>query len=236
MKILYRFTDSANGKNRPEWFDKKKLLNQFLQRFREHEIFVFADNIDFNTYEYLRSIVSFADDHLIITYLGNSKSFIYVAQFALDNFSNEDEIIYFAEDDYLYTENAANILIEGITQIGADYVTGYDHPDKYVNRSKGGDNPELDDDGEKTTVYLSKLSHWKITNSTTMTFATKLRTLREDFSIMVAHCQGSTPSDYAMFVMLRKERGRKICSSIPGCSTHCESAYLAPFIDWGNMV
>jgi glycosyltransferase involved in cell wall biosynthesis len=236
MKVLYRFTDSINGKNRPEWFNKTKLLKQFLQRFKNDEIFVFADNIGVDTYEYLRSVIKDPDDHLIITYLGNSKSFIYVAQFALDNFSDDDEIIYFAEDDYLYRENAAQILVEGVRDIGADYVTGYDHPDKYISRAKGGDNPELDDDGEKTTVYLSASSHWKITNSTTMTFATKLRTLREDFSIMCAHCQGGTPSDYAMFVTLRRDKGRKICSSIPGCSTHCETAYLAPLIGWGDML
>jgi len=233
MKILYRFSEATNGKNRPPWFNKINVLGHFLSRFGEHEIFVFADNITAESYGMLRQIVKDPDDHLIVTYLGNARSFLYVAQFALDNFNDDNEIIYFAEDDYVYRKNADVVLMEGLECVGADYVTGYDHPDKYISYGRGGDNPELDDDGEKTVVFMSPLTHWKITNSTTMTFALKLRTLREDFGVMALYCQGDgVPCDYEMFVALRREKNRRICSPIPGYSTHCEVGYLAPLIDW----
>ena len=61
---------------------------------------------------------------------------------------------YFVENDYLHHSNARNILLEGFT-VGADYVSLYDHPDKYLNANEGG-NPFIEDGGEVTKVYLSK--------------------------------------------------------------------------------
>ena len=57
----------------------------------------------------------------------------------------ECEGVYFVEDDYLHHPRSYEILIEGL-ELGADYITLYDHPDKYFD----GGNPLIEGDGEVT--------------------------------------------------------------------------------------
>ena len=227
MKVLYRFTDTNNGKNRPAWFHKRRLLEQAIYIFRNHDFYLMADNITYDTYtQYLVTLLP--SDRIIVTSCGNSKSFISFMHFALQTFSDENEIIYFAEDDYVYTSHAPAILQEGLGI--ADYVTGYDHRDKYMEVSNGG-NPLVTEGGESTRVLLTASSHWKITNSTCMTFGTRLKTLREDAQVFEEHCQDSIPHDFMLFLQLGRN-GRKLVSCIPGVCTHCDPLTMAPLIDW----
>jgi outer membrane scaffolding protein for murein synthesis (MipA/OmpV family) len=64
-------------------------------------------------------------------------------------------------------------------ELGASFVSLYDHPDKYLPPSQGG-NPYCEGGAEDTRVYLTKSTHWKITNSTTMTFAATVSTLKKN--------------------------------------------------------
>ena len=47
------------------------------------------------------------------------------------------DLIYFVEDDFLHKDNCREILLEGL-RLGAEYASLYDHPDKYLDPSKGG--------------------------------------------------------------------------------------------------
>ena len=147
---------------------------------------------------------------------------------------NDDDIIYFLENDYLHKPGSENILIEGI-ELGADYLSLYDHPDKYIPSNRGG-NPYIEEDGgEVTKVYLSNSCHWKLTNSTTMTFASKVSTLKEDEVVLRKWTNmGNYPRDFDMFMELR-EKGKSLMTSIPGYSTHGETAWLSPLTDWGVL-
>jgi hypothetical protein len=141
------------------------------------------------------------------------------------------ETVYILEDDYLHLEDATKFLNEGLSI--CDYVSLYDHPDKY---EYPGPNPELVSTrsgaaGENTIVYLTPSSHWKLTNSTTMTFAAKLGTLRSDIMVMKKFCQGEYPNDYEMFAELRKF-GKTLTTAIPGRATHAEKRWLTPLVDW----
>jgi hypothetical protein len=156
---------------------------------------------------------------------------MYALHYAIENFKDED-IVYFAEDDYIYTENAPKIISEGL-QVG-DYSSGYDHPDKYVNHSDGGPNPYIKDGGEITRVKITKNRHWKITNSCCMTFAVKLKTVKVDYNIIHKYCRSKAPHDFQMFLELQKINKRDVVSCIPAVSTHGEIAWLSPFIDWEN--
>jgi hypothetical protein len=113
-----------------------------------------------------------------------------------------------------------------------DYSSGYDHPDKYLNHCEGGPNPYVKDGGEITRVKITKNRHWKITNSCCMTFAVKLKTVKEDYNIIYKYCGGKHPYDFEMFLELRKMNKRDVVSCIPAVSTHGEIAWLSPFIDW----
>jgi hypothetical protein len=158
---------------------------------------------------------------------------------------SEEDYVYFVENDYIHRPNSMSALMEGLKI--ADYVTLYDHPDKYVD----GINPQIKDGGERSKVFLTKSSHWKITNSTTMTFASKVSTLQRDrfvfkiFSVGIIKTKISllkkfqrkgTPNDYRIFSILIKLKSRKLISPIPGFSTHGESRYISPLVDWKQFI
>jgi hypothetical protein len=81
---------------------------------------------------------------------------------------------------------------------------------------------------------LSTSSHWKVTNSTTMTFASKVKTLRKTENILREYTQGSYPRDFDMFVHLYNS-AHYLVTPIPGYSTHGETAWLTPLIDWSKI-
>jgi hypothetical protein len=47
--------------------------------------------------------------------------------------------------------------------------------------------------GESTIVFLTESCHWKITNSTTMTFATTLQIIKKDIDIYKEYCKTGYP-------------------------------------------
>ena len=232
MKIYYRISDGSYKKNRLENATKQNCLSNFINEFDKDdcEIIIFADNVSDDTFTWLTSDYP----HLQIArtkYGSSAGSFRGVFQDALDKKGNDSSIIYFLEDDYFHSPNSKNILLEGIEK--ADYVSLYDHPDKYVNKSDGG-NPLVENGGEITRVILTESTHWKLTNSSTMTFASKIKTLWDDRDIWRKYTQGSYPRDFDAFMELRK-KGRSLITPIPGYSTHCEVEWLSPFTDWRKI-
>ena len=140
--------------------------------------------------------------------------------------------MYFLEDDYLHKEGSEEVLKDGF-DLYFDYVTLYDHPDKYLNPFEGG-NPFCSGRSEQTRVFLGKYCHFKLTNSTTGTFAAKVQTLREDEAIIRKWFSGTYGYDFNMFQELLF-KGRRLASPIPGYSTHCEVEWLTPLTDWSKI-
>ena len=145
---------------------------------------------------------------------------------------SDDEIIYFIENDYLHKPESQKIIQEGFG-LGASFVSLYDHPDKYLDPTQGG-NPYCEGGAEDTRVYLTNSCHWKITNSTTMTFAAKVSTLKRVESILRKHTSTSHPNDFQMFLELRN-LNELLITSIPGYSTHGETAWLSPLTEWNKI-
>lgn len=227
MKILYRISNGGNNKYKlPFVYDKKKMFLHTINIFKGHDLYIFADNVSNDLYEF---IMTHAKGNVYRLSLGNSKSFLYVVEFAIREFDSM-ESVYLAEDDYIYKLGADRIIEEGL-RVG-EYVTGYDHPDKYRNHREGGPNPFIEQGGELTRVLITENSHWKLTNSLCMTFATRVKTLKEDYELLRAYCQNKDPNDFGYFCHVRKDRDRKLVSSIPAVSTHGEVEWLAPFVDW----
>jgi len=164
------------------------------------------------------------------THLGNAKSFLFILDLSLK--LPDDQIIYFVEDDYIHTEGSDVLISEGLDR--ADYVSLYDHLDKYMDNSP---NPLVKHGGEQTKVILTESTHWKFTNSTTMTFAARVKTLKEDAAIFRKHCQHPSgfPHDYELFCELLS-KGRKLITPIPARSTHCEARYISPLVDWKGQI
>jgi len=226
MKIIYRISDGGYNKIKPYYVTNKNIFKHFIKIFTGYDIYVVADNVCDETYDF---ILQYIDKSKVFkTQLSNAASFMYAVDFAIAQF-NDTEKVYFAEDDYIYVNNAPMIIEEGL-DVG-DYSSGYDHPDKYINSGEGG-NPYVSDGGENTKVKISKNSHWKITNSCCMTFATRVSTLKQDLQIYKKWCSGTHPNDFQMFLDLKRINNKNVVSCIPAVSTHGETSNLSPFINW----
>lgn len=231
MKIIYRISDSGYNKVKPNYINNESCLRNFCNVFFEyiHDIQILADNCSEDTINMIKKYIDPINIEKVSVGHG-AGTFNLALDMALT--FNDDEIVYFVENDYLHQHGSPNIIKEGFN-LGAAFVSLYDHPDKYLDPSRGG-NPYCEGGAEDTRVYLSNSCHWKITNSTTMTFASKVLTLKKCESILRKHTSGSYPEDFKMFLELRLQNDLLI-TSIPGYSTHGEASWLSPLIDWSKL-
>ena len=228
MKLIYRISDSGYNKVKPDFITNEICLKNFVEVFLPNDFTIIADNISEDTKKMILKYVP--EDCIQYVKVGHGAgTFNLALDLALTY--NDEEIVYFIENDYLHTSDAKKILKEGF-DIGASFVSLYDHPDKYLSPDRGG-NPYCDGGAEDTRVYLTNNSHWKITNSTTMTFAAKVKTLKENEKILRDFTNGTHPHDFQMFLKLR-EYNQLLITPIPGRSTHGETAWLSPLTKWKN--
>lgn len=233
LKVIYRISDVGYNKVKPSFINNESCLSNAMRVFpiEKYDWSIIADNVSKKTSDMILKYLS--SDSISHVNVGNGAG---TFNLALDDALEYDEngVVYFIENDYIHKLNSNTILLEGI-DVGGDYVSLYDHPDKYIPARRGG-NPFIENDGgEVTKVYLTKSCHWKITNSTTMTFASKVKTLKEDESILRKWTNmGEYPRDFDMFIELR-EKGKVLLTPIPGYSTHGETAWLSPLTDWETI-
>ncbi len=64
-----------------------------------------------------------------------------------------------------------------------------------------------------------------------MTFASKVKTLKDDEDVLRKWTKDTHPFDFQMFMEL-KQRGRRLASTIPGFATHGETNWLSPLTNW----
>lgn len=229
MKIIYRISEAGYNKVKPYYISNESCLENFCNVFSAHvsNIQIIADNIKDTTYDMICKYVD--ESNIKRVSVGHGAG---TFNLALDEALKEEEseIIYFVENDYVHKPGADIVLKEGI-MLGSDFVTLYDHPDKYMINV----NPYVEDGGEVTKVYLTDNCHWKLTNSTTMTFASTVKNLKASEATLRKWTVGNHPHDFEMWIELRNlDKG--LISSIPGFATHGESAWLAPLINWDEYV
>jgi hypothetical protein len=225
MKILYRTSDAGYKKIKPDYINNENCLKNFVRVFNKHinDIIVIADNPSDELLDDIKKYIPI--NNIVIVKIGNGAGTFNTALDIALTF-DDNEVVYFVENDYLHRDGSDIILMEGIN-MGAHFVSLYDHPDKYINAVKGG--------SEVTKLFLSPNSHWKITGSTTMTFASKVSTLKSVEKTLREYTIGTHPYDFEMFTQLRSMT-YSLLTPIPSYSTHGETEYLAPFINWEKQL
>ncbi len=227
MFVIYRISNTGYQKDKPDYISNQNCFENALRTFNKANWWIIADNVGDETKEYLNSKVK----TIVYVSVGHGAgTFNLALNFALV-LPDPNEIVYFLENDYLHKPEADKVIESGF-DLGFDYVTAYDHLDKYLNPIEGG-NPFCSGRAEDTRVYLGEYCHWKLTNSTTMTFAAKVKTLKEDEDVLRKWTKDTHPYDFQMFMEL-KQRGRRLASSIPGFATHGETDWLSPLTNWKN--
>ena len=225
---------------------------------------VLADNINSELKDFLQTHLPNHGKLVEINVGSNGASFRLQMQMACESpdheivVLHEDDYLYrpHLSDTPLKKFNQLAIA-EGLTK--SHYVSLYDHPDKYIPRLQVNadqvaplvtpsidhplviqdgiqwGNPLISDDGvENTGIFLTERSHWKYTNSTTLTFAAYAKTLKEDYPVWEDNSRDAHPHDYWAFTALGKA-GRKIATPIPGLSTNTELPWISPLFDWEAM-
>lgn len=227
MLCVYRFSDQNSDPRKQSNVgagDKFLYLQNFINVFGLKNLWVVADGILDSTYAKLQRIVGENRIHRT-TYKSAGASFMHAIAVAIESGMPDETPVYIVEDDHIHASNAMHILLEGLGI--ADYVTGYDHPDKYDKR--------IYPEGELSRVFVTSSTHWRSTQSTVLTFASRIKTLRADMDIILKHYDHAHYFDHEMFLALR-ERGRLLLSALPAVSTHSESGQLSPFVDWQTIL
>lgn len=227
--IRHCFYSSASlSKHRPPNFNRKIIFQHVLDTIKDQDYYIVLDEVHRPTI----STKHFTED-LVPTKIkcieGGSETLAFIAQLQLiqhcfekENW-NEQDIIVFLEDDYDVKENWIQAIQEGLQF--ADYVTLYDHPDKYNKQYYPHAPSEL---------FISKSCHWRTTPSTTNTFACTYKTLKQDLAEHVkwsALSETSYTMDHQKFLSLWSQ-GRTLISSIPAFWSHEEEDMQPPH--WKN--
>lgn len=186
--------------------------------------------------------------------VGNANTFKLQMDLLLEQ--DKSNVIYFAEDDYFYLENAFTEMLKGINDNRIDFLSPYDHPDTYNTDFHNYDKIYLTIDGYK----------WGIMSSTTMTFMTTKRVLKEtrhifdtytirnyDASLWLSMTKlnafniklffkfmFSNKSFFKIYLKLiyftffQTLFGKKriLVQAVPALATHIEIDFLSKYIDW----
>ncbi len=168
-------------------------------------------------------------DHPVVEFKGGTEtaSFLFLLEYVTAQTFSDETIIYFLEDDYLHRPGWTEILLEGLALEKADYVTLFDHGDKYTL-------PQFRT--LSTQLYHTRSCHWRTTPSTTNTYAMRFETLKAHYDVHRAFSLGRKITlDHEKFLRLG-QLGATLLSSVPGWSTHIEAGYLSPAYDWERLL
>jgi len=211
LSVFFRISDSPT----PEKCCQREVcFINFLSVFHALPITVIADNVGPQTL----ALVSQPGVKVIQTSLGNSGSFLHTLDLACQA---NTMFAYFSEDDYIHRPEAPRLIIEGLRW--SNYVTLYDHPDKYL-KERGY--------GEVGRCLKTETWHWRQTISTTNTFGANLGLLRQDMDVFRKHATGKVPNDHAQWCELAQKK-RTLTVSIPGAAFNTHRACEHSGFDWG---
>ena len=216
-------------RTRPSWFNKIKVFENFKNTLDPDLVNYtivydeFYGSID-------KTFLAQEKNVEIIKCGSESDSFLQTLNIIQSKNFDDEQIIYFLEDDYLHRPQWCDIMLEGFT-INSSYLTLYDF-DFFIAK------------GYFSEIFVTPNSHWRAIPATTQTFACRYKTLIEDleihqkysFSNAIKKKEGFHFSkDYDKFWEL-SEKQKHLISPIPGWSTHCDANHLSPVINWEKIM
>ena len=233
IKIFVRHcsfsSNSSNKNNRPSYFSREGCFVNLLNTIDENcEITVSFDGILSEKDHFLNKHIYKNKFNLFEKKGGNDGiSFLNMIEYVNSLNFDDNDIIYFLEDDYFHNVGWTNILREGFENVAVDYITLYDHNDKYWY-------PMYEQLLSK--VICTKNSHWKSIPNTTNTYACLAKTFKRDYNIHKMYCDLSKgyTRDFDKFKYLI-DNGKTLINPLPGYSTHCEMEYMSPVLNWESI-
>ena len=128
IKVFLRHWNGANSRKqnvRPEWFSYEKCYYSIKKA--DVDLVILLDGTKENHH------FNFDSEDNIIEYNGgdDASSLLYCLKTIESYNLQDDDIIYIVEDDYLHNIRWDVIMREAFDNFDVDYVSLYDHPDKY---------------------------------------------------------------------------------------------------------
>jgi hypothetical protein len=191
--------------------------------------------------------------------IGNRATFLKQIEILLEQ--RDAEVVYFAEDDYLYLPGEFHSMVDFLTaHEDAHFVTPYDHLDCYT----------LDLHGSPKWLKVHGGKHWRTAASTCLTFLTrrdtlirtqavfrnyKRRSLDCSLWLSLTKCRVFNPAFFARHLFREPLFCKIVVKSwlyfwqqillgktwslwvpIPGIATHLDGNALSPNVDWRAMM
>ncbi len=225
IHIYYRhYNVEGTGYNRPEWFDYEKCYDNLLNSLKDVSDDLYNINIVFDgdvTTNWISNKQSTRVHQIQAS--TDMKSFFKTCDIIKqDTNIDEDDLIYFLENDYMHVPNWLPIIFELYSMYtGLNYVSLYDHYDKYYL-------PMYDELTSK--LFVTKTRHWRSTPSTCGSFIINKQTFDADYDIL-----STMNGDHEKYLWLNANRDRSVITPIPGLSTHCMANLLSPTIEWDKL-
>ena len=225
-------------RSRPFWFNKIKVFENFKDTLNPDLVNYtivydeFYGSID-------KTFLSQEKNVKIIKCGNECDSFLETLNIIQSQNFDDEQIIYLLEDDYIHRPGWCDIMLEGFN-INSHYLTLYDF-DFFIAK------------GYLCEIFTTPSSHWRAVPATTNTFACKYKTLLEDLEIHQKYSDKNIwipeltsenleedsgyyfSKDYDKFWKLQRQH-KYLISPIPGWSTHCDSNYISPIINWENVI
>ena len=222
MNIIYRGCNLENPNEtlrtgRPDGFDKTECfytLHRSISKCKDiSNVYIIIDGDTGYLSDYIEEL---GYNIIYIDKKSNESSLKYCYDFAYSLEDNNN--IYFIEDDYWHLENALNVINEGINTFGL--VTGYDHMDRYVQTDDITYGNEF--------IKLSENYYWRTAESTTCTWAVSKNIYKEVYNI----ARNELLQDRNFFRRLLVEKYLRLYTPIPAVSTHIYNGVISPFFNF----
>jgi hypothetical protein len=216
-------------RTRPSWFNKIKVFENFKNTLDPNLVNYtivydeFYGSID-------KTFLALEKNIEVIKCGSENDSFLKTLDIIQSRNFDDEQIIYFLEDDYLHRPGWCDIMLEGFT-IDSSYLTLYDF-DFFIAK------------GYLCEILVTPSSHWRAVPATTNTFACRYKTLLEDLEIHQKYSSSNAikkedgfhfTKDYDKFCELQQQQ-KYVISPMPGWSTHCDANHLSPVIEWDKII
>jgi hypothetical protein len=246
--VIYRCTPRDNSKRRPSYYSKQTCLASFVRAVHscspQPEVVFWADG-EFEPS--MQATMRAAGAVLPAARSGIVGSYLSAIDFALERLG-DDDLVYLAEDDYLYADTAFAALLAAANALPQASYFGL-HASIFMPRSQG--------------FWVDDVL-WHTAEGTTLSFAARIGVLRADRRLHGLTCrvggvvdtelclayQGRRPYRWKQLLVDHRRRRaagrawvngiawwrgfrpRMLVAAHPALATHVELPYLAEGTDW----
>ncbi len=254
IRVVYRMSARC-GRISPPYFNNETCFVNFKNAMPSADIHAILDNADDSCEEIMKKY----DTPYERTQLGNAKAYNRAMDIVTEKASSGEwdinDIFYLCENDYAHRPGAEFALVEGLHF--ADYVSLYDHPDKYPEMWGDQDHCGVKYSEIRSKIVVGRSGHWRSTISTCGTYGTSISNLLQDMDVhrkfaKMEDDESERPQtkdeekyvgngawregvhDAPLFHHLVLTRGRRLMSPIPGYATHGDM--FSPHVNWEQVI